>query len=162
MEKIASAFSEKESLSANIGMIQSQINKLFADRKNLKETQAVAEDFHESERIIEKVARIDDEIRNLNKQYNTHVNDLEASEAKFQTIRKDYLKALYKDVSKRWDELKEIAKKADAINDELSQMGEFAHRYTGVYMVRAEPFHKNFTQNAERNLDTLKRHAIPD
>ena len=161
MEKIRIAYAEKESLSANIGMIQSQINKLFADRKSLKETQAVAEDFHESERIIEKVARIDDEIRKLNKQYSTQVEALEEAQAKYDTIRKDYLKGHYKDVLKRWNELKDIADKADAINDELSQMGEFAHKYAGVYSVQAEPFHKNLTaKNAVKNLDTLKRHAV--
>lgn len=161
MKAIRIAYSEKESLSVNIGMIQGRINKLFTERRSLKEEQAVTEDFHKSDIIAEKVARIDDEIRKLNKEYSTQVTALEHAEGKYNTIRKDFAKSHYKDVLEKWDAIKDLAEKADAINEELLQMGEFANKYAGFYSITAEPFHKNLTRgNAVKNMETLKRHAI--
>ena len=157
---IEQAFRNKKRIENEISMLQSKLNKLFSDRKELKFQITQTDDFHSGEELTEKLLNIEQELRETNSLYNDQVNELEQAEAKFSAIKADFLSKHYNEVQKRWDKLQELAKQADQVNAELTEMGEYAYRYAGMYTVSADPFHRNLA-GSERNLEILKRYAIP-
>lgn len=157
---IEQAFRNKKRIENEISMLQSKLNKLFSDRKELKFQITQTDDFHSGEELTDRLLNIEQELRETNSLYNDQVNELEQAEAKFGVLKTDFLSKHYSEVQKRWDKLQELAKQADQINAELTEMGEYAHRYTGMYSVTADPFHRNLAES-EKNLEKLKRYAIP-
>lgn len=136
-QKIIDAYNSRQRAVRNVKRVKADVNLVFQKKLTLMEDLRESEDFKEHERLENELEMVKTEINSLNDDLKKAEEALQEAESRYSQTRKDFRKEYTKWTDKRWQKLKDYAKQADDLNDELTEVADIAFKYAGLPAIKA-------------------------
>ena len=136
-QPIIDAYNSKQRAERHIKRVKKEVDSVFKKKRKLIEDLRESDDFQEHERLENELEKVKDEVHSLNDDLKKAEKALKDSENRYSEAQNEFRKEYTKWADKRWQKLKAIAKQADDLNDELTEVAEVAHRYANLPAIKA-------------------------
>lgn len=163
-QNIIDAYNSKQRAERHVKRVKKEIDSVFKKKRKLMEDLRESDNFREHERLENELEKVKAEVHSFNDDLNKAEKAVKDAENRYSEARTEFRKVYTKWADKRWQKLKTIAKQADDLNDELTEVAEVAHRYANLPAIKAPGnFRRQLTGRIdvrftpEKRLQSLKK-----